>query len=52
MYLFVRLVRLGRLLEESGQDAVGPFEGRQVVRAVQLTQRDRFGIDHQGLYLR
>lgn len=51
-YLFVWLIRLGRLLEERGQDTVRPFEGRQVVRAVQLTQRDRLRIDHQRLHLR
>lgn len=49
--LFVWFVRLGRLLEEGRQDAVGPLEGRKVVRAVELAQRHRLGVDDQRLHL-
>lgn len=51
LYLFVWLVGLSGLLEEGREDAIGPLEGRKVVRSVQLAQRHRLRVDHQRVDL-
>lgn len=51
IHLLIWLVRLCGLLEDGGQDTIGPLEGGQVVRAVKLAQGHRLRVNHQRMNL-
>ena len=51
VYLLVRLVGLGGLLEERREDAVSPLEGRKIVRSVQFAQSHGLRVNHQWVDL-
>lgn len=51
IYLLIRLVRFRRLLEQRGQDTVGPLKCCQIVCPIKLAQSHRLRVYHQRMHL-